>query len=238
VTVLATPLLLTANNEVSRIFIGETEPFTVGFDAPQVITSGTAQTNTVGTPITTLQDVGQLLLITPNINADRTVTLRIAEQRSEKIENGARIPVLDANGETDYVDIDTLRRNTATGTIVAKDGLTVALGGLIEEGVTDVREEVPIVGKLPVVGFFFRRQHTGRERRETIILIRPHVFNTPCESAAVSEALVRELSVHPNSYNGQNTLGSHAHWETLRPDAPPTPCDNTFRFHNVCPKRF
>jgi general secretion pathway protein D len=147
---LATPLLLTANNEVSRIFIGETELFTIGFTSPQVVTSGIAQTNTVGTPITTLRDVGQLLLITPNINADRTVTLRVAQQRSRKVENGATIPVVDAEGQTNNVQVDTLQRNTASGTIVAKDGLTVALGGLIEEEAADIREEVPVVGQLPV----------------------------------------------------------------------------------------
>ena len=42
VTVMNTPLLLTANNEVSRIFIGDTIPFTVGFNSPQVISGGGA----------------------------------------------------------------------------------------------------------------------------------------------------------------------------------------------------
>jgi general secretion pathway protein D len=182
--------------------------------------------------------VGQLLLVTPNINADRTVTLRIAEQRSRKVENGATIPIVDVNGQLTNVQVDTLQRNTASGTIVAMDGLTVALGGLIEEEVRDFRQEVPIIGKLPVVGFFFRRQGTDRQRRETILLIRPYVFNTPCESAAISEELVRELSVHPNAYNGQKTLGTHAPWEVVQPDPPCNPCQNTFRFHSVIPKRY
>ena len=76
VTTLATPLLLTANNEVSRIFIGETLPFTVGFTAGQVVPTGAGTANTVtSTPITELRDVGQSPLITPNIagcNAIRT----------------------------------------------------------------------------------------------------------------------------------------------------------------------
>ncbi len=238
VTSMATPLLLTANNEVSQIFIGQTEPVTIGFTSPQIVTSGTTQTNVTGTPQTTLQDVGQLLLITPNINADRTVTLRIAQQQSRKVSGGATIPVVDSNGNVTNVEVDTIARNTASGTIVAKDGLTVALGGLIEEGADDSRDEVPIIGKLPVVGFFFRRQSTGRTRRETIILVRPYVFNTPCETAAFSEDLVRELSVHPNAYNGRNTLGTHCPWEAARPVPPSNPCENTFRFHSVEPKRY
>ena len=33
------------------------------------------------------------------------------------------------------------------------DGLTVAVGGLIRDSVQDNRAEVPILGKLPVIGF-------------------------------------------------------------------------------------
>lgn len=238
VTVLATPLLLTANNEVSRIFIGQTEPFTIGFEAPQVVTSGTTQTNIVGTPITELRDVGQSLLITPSINADRTVTLRIAQQESRKEESGAFIPVLNAQGVVTQVAVDTLSRETVSGTIVASDGLMVALGGLIDEIADDTRAEVPIIGKLPVVGFFFRRQASGRQRRETIILVRPYVFNTPTESAALSDEVIRELSIHPNAYDGESSLHSHAPWEVARPVPPLNQCQNTFRFHSVRPRRF
>ncbi len=238
VTTLATPLLLTANNEVSRIFIGQTEPFTIGFESPQIVATGTTQTNIMGTPITELRDVGQLLLITPSINADRTVTLRIAQQQSRKSPGGASIPVLDNQGRVQQVNVDTVGRQTATGTIVAKDGLTVALGGLIEEEVSDVRAAVPVVGKLPVVGFFFRRQATLRERRETLIMIRPYVFNTPPESAAMSEALLRELSIHPNALDGRPTLNSHAPWEAVRPTPPCNELENRFRFHSVHPPRY
>ncbi|MFW5693248.1 MAG: hypothetical protein ACOCWL_03440 [Thermoguttaceae bacterium] len=238
VTTLATPLLLTANNEVSRIFIGQTEPFTIGFESPQIVATGTTQTNISGTPITELRDVGQLLLITPSINADRTVTLRIAQQQSRKDEGGATIPVLDTQGQVQQVAVDTVSRQTASGTIVAKDGLTVVLGGLIEEEVADVRAEVPIIGKLPVVGFFFRRQATTRDRNETLIMVRPYVFNTPPESAALSEMRVRDLSVHPTAYDGQPTLNSHAPWEAVRPDPPCNELENTFRFHSVRPRRY
>jgi general secretion pathway protein D len=136
------------------------------------------------------------------------------------------------------VAVDTISRETVSGTIVAKDGLSVALGGLIEERADDTRAEVPVVGKLPVLGFFFRRQNTGRTRTETVILVRPYVFNTPCEAAAMSERVVRDASIHPNAHNGRTMLDTHAPWEVVRPEAPCNECENRFRFHNVQPKRF
>lgn len=237
ITVVSSPLLLTANNEVSRIFIGETLPFTIGFTAPAIVTGG-VNTNTVGSaPITELRDVGQSLLITPNINADRTVTLRIVQENSRKVTNGANIPVQQGDGQIENLPVDTVARSTVSGTIVGKDGLAVVVGGLIEEGVDDLREEVPVVGKIPVLGFFFRRQETGRHRRETIIMIRPYVFNTPQESAHLSKNLVEELSVHPNAYDGRGTLGTYAPYEVSRPDPPADDLhDVIWRFHSVQPK--
>src|SRR5262249_47863924 len=131
VTELATPLLMTANNEVSRIFTGQQVPITVGFNPPQIVATGLAATTTVaGTPQTLLQDVGTTLLITPNINADRTVTLRILQENSTVVPGGATIPVADATGTINQVPIDTVRRETVSGTVVAKDGLALAIGGL------------------------------------------------------------------------------------------------------------
>lgn len=56
--------------------------------------------------------------------------MRIAQQQSRKNESGATIPILDTDGRVQQVPGDTVGRQTASGTIVAKDGLTVVLGGL------------------------------------------------------------------------------------------------------------
>ncbi|MDG1875755.1 MAG: hypothetical protein P8J27_17720 [Mariniblastus sp.] len=237
VTVLNTPLLLTANNEVSRIFIGDTIPFTVGFNSPQVIT-GNSTTTIVATPITELRDVGQSLLITPSINADRTVTLRVVQENARRVLNGGRIPVVNATGLVENQDVDTVNRSTVSGTVVAKDGLAVALGGLIEDEVSDNREQVPGLGKLPVLGFFFRRQETTRTRRELLVMIRPYVFNTPSESASISRELLEELSVHPSVISGQNSMNTFSPHEVVQTDLDSCGLHANFRFHTVVPKRY
>jgi len=238
VTVLNTPLLLTANNEVSRIFIGDTIPFTVGFNSPQVITGGNNNTTIAGTPITELRDVGQSLLITPSINADRTVTLRVVQENARRVINGGRIPVLNTNGVITNQEVDTVNRSTVSGTVVAKDGLAVALGGLIEDEVNDSREQVPGIGKLPVLGFFFRRQDTGRLRRELLVMIRPYVFNTPSESASISQELLQQLSVHPTVVSGSNTLQTFCPHEAVQTDLDGCGLHGCFKFHNVVPRRY
>jgi general secretion pathway protein D len=177
------------------------------------------------------------LLITPNINADRTVTLRVAQENSTLNRNGGQVPVATSTGFTN-VPVDTVRRATVTGTVVAKDGLAVALGGLIDESLTDQRAEVPILGKLPVVGFFFRSQQTNRTRKELVLMIRPYVFNTPAESAALSHDLIADLSLHPLAPDAVGTLNSFNAWEVLRANPPECLHQQTFRFHSLEPKRY
>lgn len=239
VTQVATPMLLTANNEVSRIFIGQTVPVTVGFTPPTVVAGAVAANVALaGTPITQLQDLGQSLIVTPSINADRTVTLRLGQQNSRLVPNGARIPVPTTDGTVIDQPIDTVQRTSVTGTVVAKDGLTVAVGGLIEDVISDNREQVPILGKIPGLGFFFRRQFTGRNRTELVVLIRPYVFNTPQESAALSADLIPELSLHPFALDPGGSLETFVPEEVLRPDPPQNQLQSIFRFHSVLPKAY
>ncbi len=233
VTALATPLILTANNEVSRIFVGDTLPFTVGFTPSQVLSSvGAVNGAVAATPITELRDVGQSLLITPNINADRTVTLRVVEENSERVLGGSSIPVPSSTGSgvTD-ISVDTVRRRTISGTVVAQDGMAVALGGLIEESVNDARDQVPVLGNIPGLGLLFRRQAQSRSRSELVVIVRPYVFNTPTESAATSEFMLGELSTHPNSPNATGTMNLMP-CKVTRSDAECSKRAKLFQLHN------
>lgn len=237
VTELASPVLLTANNEVSRLFVGEEVPLNRSFTGPQPIVNnvGGATAFTAGATGIEFRPVGVTLLITPTINADRTVHLRILQETSEIVQNGAQVLIPTNTGFAPQL-IDIVRSRTVSGTVVAKDGMPVAIGGLIQETARDDRAEVPVVGKLPVIGFFFRRQGTGRERTELIVMIRPYVFSTPNETACVSRQLVETLSLHPNAPEGNGMLGTFAPNEVVRPSPPQNPLQTIFRFHSVEPK--
>lgn len=238
VTVLSAPLIMTANNEVSRIFVGDTLPFTVGFTSPQIVAGVNTNNTVAGAPITELRDVGQSLLITPNINADRSVTLRIVEENSRRLENGAFIPVPNTNGQIINQPVDTVQRQTVSGTIVAQDGLAVVLGGLIEETVADQRDQVPVLGKVPGLGFFFRRQDSGRRRSELVIMVRPYVFNTPAEAASLSQQWMCETSLHPNAPDGAGTMNTFMPHEVIRAMPPLAPGEQIFQFHSLSPKSY
>ena len=111
----------------------------------------------------------------------------------------------------------------------------VAVGGLIEDHLGDTRSEVPVLGKIPVLGFFFRQQDTARTRDELIIMIRPHVLNTPAESEAISQGLIKSLSIHPSAGKSDVELKTFKRNEVLSPNLPKNQADAIFRFHSVKP---
>jgi general secretion pathway protein D len=240
VTTMSTPLLMTANNEVSQIFTGVQTPVTIGYSPSVTAVTTTTPVTTVGTPITILQQVGLTLLVTPNINADRTVTLRMTMENSSVIPNGANIPLLNATGTgVTQVPVDTIQQQTLTGTFIAKDGMTMAIGGLIQETVSDQRNEVPVLGRVPYLGVFFRTQETIRSRNEIIVLIRPYVLNTAPESAAASRCLLDAISIHPNLQAGNlSSLGTFLPSEVLVPNPPVTDLQRMFRVHMAQPKDY
>lgn len=237
VTELAAPILLTANNEVSRIFVGTEVPINRTLIGGTTIATAGNTSTTTGTTDLEFRPVGTQLLFTPNINADRTVTLRLLQESSNVVTNGADI-LVPTNTGFDRQSVDTIASKTFAGTVVAKDGLTVAVGGLIEESATDNREQVPVLGKLPLIGILFRDQNTGRSRTELVIMIRPYVFNTPSENACLSHQLIDVLSLHPNAPEAVGTLNTFAPHEVVRPNPPLNPLQTIFRFHDVEPKEY
>jgi Flp pilus assembly secretin CpaC len=233
VTVLATPLILTANKEVSRIFAGVTLPITTGFSEPGTVTAGENLVVIPGSAQTQQQDIGTALLITPSINADRTVTLQILQEISEIQKNGAVIPISDTRGNVSDHSIDVVRRRSFSGTVVAKDGLAVAVGGLIEESVGSFKEGIPLVGEIPIIGMLFRREESNRSRRELVILIRPYIFNTAADSEKVSQELLEELSLHPKVSNLKGTLDAYGMKEVPNGETPLSDLHGLFNFHAV-----
>ena len=219
VKTMATPMLLTANNEVSRLFLGEERPRLRDISS-QTITMDNASAVAPDTDFDYVP-VGTTLLITPNINSDRTVTLRMLQENSSITTGGATVPiVVTSSNQTSVqnVPIDVVSSRSISGTFVAKDNMAVAVGGLIQETVSNEREQVPLLGKIPVLGALFRRTTTSKSRQELIVMVRPHIINTPSEGEAISRELLKDLSIHPAAPEAKPSLGTFKEEKTQLKD--------------------
>jgi len=199
--ILATPTLLTANNEVSRIFDGKEYPVVTGWTKGETVVSENSTLHYEATANVELKDVGTMLLITPNINSDKTVTLRLMQENSDISPDKARVPVGGDEREVEFVVSRSL-----TGTFVAKDGVTVVAGGLVREAEEDVHWRTPVLGSLPYLGWLFRGTSKEKRRTELVVLIKPHVISTPYEGGKISQDLMKLLSAHP-ARDGRTNMG-------------------------------
>ena len=214
---LATPTLLVANNEVSRIFCGKEYPLVTGWQRGETVVSESGIVQGATTVQIEKKDVGTMILVTPNINADKTVTLRLLQENSEVSPDKVDIPVDGGSGESKSIEFVESRQ--IAGTFVAKDGLAVMAGGLVKEVESETYWRTPVLGSVPLLGWLFRGTEKVKRRTELIVLITPHVISTPYEGGRISRELMEALSAHPAA-DGRPSMGVH------KPDAPHTAGDD------------
>ncbi len=208
VTEVATPMLLTSNQEVSRFLVGTTIPVITGYlngsttsNATGTGVTGSTSTSTSQSgPVYEQRSIGNTLLLTPNINADGTVNIQIIIEQSDLIKNGATM--LFSSGESHTIDV--VHEKTFSGAVMAVDGKSVAVGGLIQEGADNSENKVPILGDIPGLGFFFGDIAKNRTRTELVIIIKPHIINSPADAEAISKKMLGKNSIHPNAQKADN----------------------------------
>ena len=125
VSILSTPQLLTLDNEEAEINVGSNVPYLTRQDSTASTTTNAVNYNTYE-----YKDVGVILNITPHINEENFVRLKISQQVT-KVTSGA-----------DKATPTTLKR-TAKTTVVVKDNETVVIGGLVGDSTDDGTNRVP-----------------------------------------------------------------------------------------------
>jgi general secretion pathway protein D len=195
VNTLATPMLVAANNQIARLFIGDERTLVTGASADTV--AGTNATTSFITVETELRNVGQTLIILPRINADRSVTLTIDQDASSIQTGSTMLPVATPGGALQLYPIDTVSAANLQVTAHARDGLTVAVGGMISQTVSDGENKVPLLGDIPILGNLFKRTMKKNTRSQLVLLITPWVLETPEEG----DALAREKESQTHELN-------------------------------------
>ena len=190
---LSSPILLATNNKPARVFVGTEQVITTGFDA----VAGGVNSVSVGAPavipVTEIRNVGNTLQIKPKINANGTVTLLIQQDSSSILPASSSIPVVVGNTVQRF-NVDSVKTSNIQGTVVAKDGLTVAIGGLIDSTESEEEQKVPLLGDIPLVGELFKRKAKSKGKRELLLLITPHIIATPEEAEDLTRDAVEPIS--------------------------------------------
>ncbi len=157
--VLSSPTILTSDNKEAEIFVGENVPF-----------AGTSTMSTVGgTSQQSIErkDTGITLKITPQITEGDYIKLDVLQEIS-----AIKDTVVVGQGS---IDRTTTKRSAKTSVIV-KDNETVAIGGLIAETERETVSKVPLLGDIPLLGYFFKTKSISRQKTNLILLLTPRVI--------------------------------------------------------------
>ncbi len=168
--ILATPTLVTLDNEEAEIVVAQNVPFITG----QFTNTGAAAGAV--SPFQTIerQDVGITLRITPQINEGDSIRLDL-EQEASSI-----APSVD--GATDIIT----NERTISTSVLVDDGQVLVLGGLIQDSFTDTVQKTPILGDLPLIGNLFRATTTNKSKQNLMVFIHPVILRDAASAAGIT----------------------------------------------------
>ncbi|SFR77566.1 general secretion pathway protein D [Marinobacter daqiaonensis] len=166
---LSTPSIITLDNQESEIIVGQNVPFRTG----QQATTGDGLSN----PFTTIErrDIGLTLKVTPSISEDGLVRL-VVEQTTEDV----------AASVENASDIVTNKREIKT-TVLADDGETIVLGGLIKDNLRINKSKVPLLGDIPILGRLFSSESESREKSNLLVFLRPTIMLDKAKAIEVTD---------------------------------------------------
>ncbi|MEL6171017.1 MAG: type II and III secretion system protein family protein [Pseudomonadota bacterium] len=135
-------------------------------------------------PIPVISDDGVGIEYTP-FGVELDFIPRVNEDNVINLELGAAVRSLDpANGViANGFNIDAFTTRQAESTVVLRDGQSFAIAGLLQDDFTDLNNQVPWLGDIPVLGALFRSASYTRGQTELVIIITAHLVS-PTSGAA------------------------------------------------------
>ena len=165
VHILSTPQIMTTDNEEAEIVVADNIPF---LTRQETSTAGVDYSNYE------FKDVGVTLNITPQINQERFVRLKISQEVSQVVEQ-------------EELGLPTTLKRQAKTTVIIKDAHTVVIGGLIAETLSQGTYQVPCLGSVPMLGWLFKTKSRSGDKKNLFIFLTPHIIENPAEAEKIYE---------------------------------------------------
>ncbi|MCF6283919.1 MAG: hypothetical protein L3K26_01825, partial [Candidatus Hydrogenedentes bacterium] len=188
--VLSQPSLTTIDNEESSITVGQEVPFITGSSRPSTSNDGQVIGSQFGTTRIQREDVGVKLKVTPQISEGDHVLLEISIEVSDIANQESQVGSADIVGPT-------TNKSLFENKVLVKDGSTAVLAGLIRDSADRSRNQAPILGDLPLLGWLFRSKGNSRQKSNLVVLVTPHIVK---ESVDMERLTLHKL----NEYHETN----------------------------------
>ena len=167
VRTLSTPRLLAVENQEASVIVGDRQGFRV-----------TTTINQVTTESVQFLESGVILKVTPSIDEAGRVMMQIH-------------PEVSTGTITDGIPSQTTTEVTTQ--LVAGDGQTVFIGGLIKDTHNKSRQGVPLLSRIPLLGRLFSGTTAVTSKNETVVMITPYVVDP--ESGELFSREIHQIGV-------------------------------------------
>ena len=171
--VLSAPQILTLNNQEAEINVGQDVPVQTGQRS-----SGGGD-NAVTVNQFDYRPTGVKLKVTPQVNSDNEITLKLFQEIKEAVDSGS------------VLQPRFTKRDLKT-TIKVKNKQTIVIGGLISSTLTKTERKIPLLGDIPLLGYLFKRTSTISNRTNLLVFITPHILTSRPIADAITEELRRD----------------------------------------------
>jgi len=170
--VIASPTQVTLDNEQVTLQSGQNVPFTTG----QYTNTGVGAAAGSVNPFTTVQrqDVGTTLKITPRMNGSDSMTLTIDLDSSS------------LTGKTGDGGSQITNKRTFHNVVLVKDKQWLVVGGLIQDSKDLVETRVPLLSRIPIIGWLFKARDDDRQKTNLMVFIKATIIRDDLDASAAT----------------------------------------------------
>jgi len=164
--ILSSPKVMVLDNQEATIASGTQIFIPNSGTTTNITTSGTATgtgTGATSTSGVTEKEATLRLTVTPHVIDNDQISLKISTKREEFDFSRAVLGVPPKN-----------TREAQTGVIV-KNGETIVIGGIYTESNSEGESGVPLLSKIPVLGWLFKKESKRKDKSELLIFITPQI---------------------------------------------------------------
>ena len=183
--IVSNPHVMTSENKKAVINVSDSVPIITSQQTSAISSPGTLPGGGTSTTITTggvnqtveYRDAGVILTVTPRIGEKGTVALDVKQEVNSVGENQPP------------TNSPTFKKREAETSVVLLNNQTLVLGGLIQDKVTLDDRGIPLLKKIPVLGYLFGFTERKIEKTELLLLITPRVIGTALDAARLTDEM-------------------------------------------------
>ena len=179
------PMVFTSNNKKAIIASGTEIPVPVSTLSSVVANTGVNGTNIGQQSNIQFKKVALQLEVVPLINSEKEVSLDILQ----KLDSLAGTTNVDGNA------IPNIATRYIRTTVAVPNRSTIVLGGLITDNKQKNYNGIPVLDRIPLLGYLFRNTSTTNARTELIILMRPEVTLTKADLYRLRQTTKDKMAV-------------------------------------------